>query len=201
MRAELKPSSTMPNFHIRAVFFVMDSMILHIILKVNKLYLFHSILYKYSISIWHMFISYAPPTTASLFWFYYSIPTCSRCYLWIWWVNWRRKCARGVHYLLLVYIYRNISGQRAQPKKVNSSVPCGYVDVNARVLSPDIIPRSNNSHEAFNRSMTNSIPRIHPNIWLLITNLKKEETLAQMKRTHYERGDIKTPGKKYATIK
>ena len=25
--------------------------------------------------------------------------------------------------------------------------------------------------------------------------LEKEETLAQMKRTHYERGDIKTPGK------
>ena len=39
--AELKPSSTMPNFHIRAVFFVRDS----IILKVNKLNLFHSILY------------------------------------------------------------------------------------------------------------------------------------------------------------
>ena len=30
---------------------------------------------------------------------------------------------------------------------------------------------------------------------LLITHLKNEETLAQMKRTHYERGDIKTPGK------
>ena len=30
--------------------------------------------------------------------------------------------------------------------------------------------------------------------------LENEETLAQMKRTHYERGDIKTPGKKYATI-
>ena len=42
LRAELKPSSTMPNFHIRAVFFVMDSIILHIILKVNKLNLFHS---------------------------------------------------------------------------------------------------------------------------------------------------------------
>ena len=36
LRAELKPSSTMPNFHIRALFFVMDSKILHI-LKVNKL--------------------------------------------------------------------------------------------------------------------------------------------------------------------
>ena len=48
--------------------------------------------------------------------------------------------------------------------------------------------------------MTNSISRIHPNIWLLMTHLKNEETLAQMKRTHYERGDIKTPGKKYATI-
>ena len=44
-RAELKPSSTMPNFHIRAVFFVMESTILHIILKVNKLNLLHSILY------------------------------------------------------------------------------------------------------------------------------------------------------------
>ena len=73
-------------------------------------------------------------------------------------------------------------------------------NVNARVLSPDIIPRTDNSHEAFNKSMTNSIPRIHPNIWLLIIHLKKEETLAQMRRTHYERGDIKTPGKKYATI-
>ena len=74
--AELEPSSTMPNFHIRAVFFVMDRIILHIILKVNKLNLSHSILYKYSISIWHMFISYAPPTTASLLWFYYS----ERCF-------------------------------------------------------------------------------------------------------------------------
>ena len=86
----------------------------------------------------------------------------------------------------------------------NRSTPPFPVDmwhVNARVLSPDIIPRSNNSHEAFNKSMTSSIPRIHPNIiWLLITHLKKEETLAQMKRTHYERGDIKTPGEKYATI-
>ena len=67
--AELKPSSTMPNFHIPAVFFVIDSIILHIILKVNKLNVFHSILYQYSISIWHMFISYAPLTIASLFWF------------------------------------------------------------------------------------------------------------------------------------
>ena len=49
--------------------------------------------------------------------------------------------------------------------------------------------------------MTNSILRIHPNIWLLITHLKKEETLAQMKRTHYERGDVlRHQGKKYATI-
>ena len=48
--------------------------------------------------------------------------------------------------------------------------------------------------------MTNSIPSIHPNIWLLLTHLKKEEILAQMKRTHYERGDIKTPRKKYTTI-
>ena len=39
-RAELKPSSAMPNFHIRDVFFLMDSIILHIILKVNKLNLF-----------------------------------------------------------------------------------------------------------------------------------------------------------------
>ena len=44
LRAELKTSSTMQNFHIRALFFVMDSTILHIILKV-KLNLFHSILY------------------------------------------------------------------------------------------------------------------------------------------------------------
>ena len=49
--AELEPSSTMPNFHKRSVFFVMDSIILHIILKVNKLNLFHSILYEYIISI------------------------------------------------------------------------------------------------------------------------------------------------------
>ena len=39
--AEHEPSFTMPNFHIRAVFFVMDS----IILNVNKLNLSHSILY------------------------------------------------------------------------------------------------------------------------------------------------------------
>ena len=45
LRAELKPSSTMPNFHISAVFFVMDSIILHIILKVKKLNLFHRIFY------------------------------------------------------------------------------------------------------------------------------------------------------------
>ena len=45
LRAELEPSSAMPNFRMRAVFFVMDSIILHIILKVNKLNLFHSILY------------------------------------------------------------------------------------------------------------------------------------------------------------
>ena len=42
---QIKPSSTMPNFHIRAVFFVMDSIMLLILLKVNKLNLFHIILY------------------------------------------------------------------------------------------------------------------------------------------------------------
>ena len=45
MWAELEESSTMPNFHLCAVYFVMDSIILHIILKVNKLNLFHSISY------------------------------------------------------------------------------------------------------------------------------------------------------------
>ena len=44
----------------------------HIFLKVNQLNLFYSILYKYILVIWHMFIFYAPPTSASLFWFYYS---------------------------------------------------------------------------------------------------------------------------------
>ena len=43
--ADHEPSYTMPNFYIRAVFFVMGSIILHMILKVNKLNLFHSILY------------------------------------------------------------------------------------------------------------------------------------------------------------
>ena len=95
-----------------------------------------------------------------------------------------------------IFRSRGLNRKRSTPP-----FPVDMWNVNARVLSPDIIPRSNNSHEAFNKSMTNSIPRIHPNIWLLITNLKKEETLAQMKRIHYERGDIKTPGKKYATIK
>ena len=33
----------------------------------------HSILYQYRLVIYHMLISYAPPTSASLFWFYYSL--------------------------------------------------------------------------------------------------------------------------------
>ena len=91
-------------------------------------------------------------------------------------------------------------GRGPNRKRSTPPFPVDMWLVNATVLSPDIIPRSNNSHEAFNKSMTNSIPRIHPNIWLLITHLKKEEILAQMKRTHYERGDIKTPRNKDTTI-
>ena len=46
--------------------------ILHKILKVKKLNTFNIILYQYRLVILHMIISYAPPTSASLFWFYYS---------------------------------------------------------------------------------------------------------------------------------
>ena len=35
--------------------------------------MFYSILYQYRLVIWPMFHSYAPPTSASLFWFYYNI--------------------------------------------------------------------------------------------------------------------------------
>ena len=108
-------------------------------------------------------------------------------------------CAESVPEEFITYFQSKyigiFRGRGPNRKRSTPLFPVDMWNVNARVLSPDSIPRSNNSHEAFNKSMTNSIPRIHPNIWLLITHLKKEETLAQMKRKHYERSDIKTPGK------
>lgn len=99
------------------------------------------------------------------------------------------------------YTYIGIfRGRGATRKRTAPPYPISMWNVNARVQSPDILPRSNNSHEAFNKAMTNTLPRIHPSIWQLIATLKKEEAIAQTKRTHFERGDSKKTTKKYTTI-
>ena len=51
-------------------------------------------------------------------------------------------------------------GRGPNRKRSTPPFPVDVWNVNARVLSPDIIPRSNNTHEVFNKSMTNSIPKI-----------------------------------------
>ena len=61
-------------------------------------------------------------------------------------------------------------GRGPNRKRSTLPFPVDMWHVNASVLSPDIIPRYNNSHEAFNNSMKSSIPRIHPNIWLQISD-------------------------------
>ena len=71
--AEHGASSEVPNFHLRSVFFVMQSNITYNLIKVNKLNMFNSIFHYYRLVIWHMLIYYAPPTSASLFWSYYCL--------------------------------------------------------------------------------------------------------------------------------
>ena len=86
-------------------------------------------------------------------------------------------CAESVPEEFITYFQSTyigiFRGRGPNRKRSTPPFPVDMWNVNARVLSPVSIPRSNNSHEAFNKSMTNSIPRIHPNIWLLIRHLKK----------------------------
>ena len=64
----------MPNFHLHAVFFVMESNIAHNLeSKSIEFVLQYFILEQISdFDVCSFVISYGPPTTASLFWFYYS---------------------------------------------------------------------------------------------------------------------------------
>ena len=62
------------------------------------------------------------------------------------------------------------------------------------------LPRTNNPIEGFHNAIHSSVTSTHPNIWTLIDALKKEETLAQTKLTHLNRGDEPYKKKKYRTV-
>ena len=51
------------------------------------------------------------------------------------------------------------------------------------------MPRTNNALEAFHGAFNTFVTNSHPNVWKLITVLKKEEALAQLKKVQFDRGD------------
>ena len=59
------------------------------------------------------------------------------------------------------------------------------------------MPHTNNYIEGFHNALKTSVTNVHPNIWTLITALKKEEVLSTTIITHFNRGDTITKKKKY----
>ena len=62
------------------------------------------------------------------------------------------------------------------------------------------LPRTNNNLEGWHNAFQSSISCTHPNIWKLIDALKKEETLSQTKKVHFDRGDDISQKKKYKDV-
>ena len=60
--------------------------------------------------------------------------------------------------------------------------------------------RTNNSIEGYHNAMQSSITNMHPNLWKLISYLKKEEILARKKKCDLDRGDAEGIKKVYSDI-
>ena len=52
------------------------------------------------------------------------------------------------------------------------------------------MPRTNNNAETYHNSFQSSLSCVNPNLWKLISTLKKEAKSAQLKRIQYDLGTI-----------
>ncbi|XP_066969100.1 uncharacterized protein [Macrobrachium rosenbergii] len=60
--------------------------------------------------------------------------------------------------------------------------------------------RTNNSIEGYHNALQSSMTNMHPNLWKLISYLKKEEILARKKKCDLDRGDAEGTKKVYSDI-
>lgn len=62
------------------------------------------------------------------------------------------------------------------------------------------MPRTNNNAEAYHNSLQSSLSCVNPNLWKLISALKKENNLAQLKKIQYDLGTRGSTRKVYRDI-
>ena len=89
-------------------------------------------------------------------------------------------------------------GRGARRRRLQPLFPVDMWNLHER--AKNYLPPTNNPIEGFHNAIHSSVTSTHPNIWTLIDALKKEETLAQTKFTHLNRGDEPYKKKKYRTV-
>ena len=89
-----------------------------------------------------------------------------------------------------------IGGERR--RRVEPTFPIALWNVFERVEHNR--SRTNNSIEGYHNALQSSMTNMHPNLWKLISYLKKEEILARKKKCDLDRGDAEGTKKVYSDI-
>ena len=89
-------------------------------------------------------------------------------------------------------------GRGERRRRVEPTFPIALWNVFVRVEHNR--SRTNNSIEGYHNALQSSMTNIHPNLWKLISYLKKEEILARKKKWVLDRGDEEGTKKVYSDI-
>jgi hypothetical protein len=85
------------------------------------------------------------------------------------------------------YYIGNARGRGNNKRRIVPMFPIETWNVRERTVMG--MPRTNNNVESFHNAIQSSISCIHPTIWKLIDELKKEECLATLKKVQFNRGN------------